>query len=353
MFSDATNDYMSNAPDMKLAIVRYQYLNRWDCMTFEPLSRLGFDVTAIGARESFYGDAGPIGRPFETIRYNRLTEIDWSAFDVVDAPELHLEETAWLCSHHPRVFVTVWDLGTTPSTWQSAIESRAAGFIARSPIAADGLIARGIAADRIRIIPASVNTRDFAYTERYGRKKRCAFLFVGRIVHEKGINHLMHAFSRLERDHPDVELQIVGRGNMRLIETSSQAVRYLGFKERDELVDVYRNADVFVGPSIYEEQFGVVFIEAMATGLPLITTDSGAIPWIVEGQTVLKRDRDLVSNLQGAMRRYASNPEERWRKGAEGHRLVLERFDSEVVGRQLAEVYQPCLDAPLQQKLHE
>jgi glycosyltransferase involved in cell wall biosynthesis len=309
-------------------------------MTFEPLSRLGFDVTAIGTHENFYGDSEPIGRPFETIRYHRLEEVDWSAFDMVDAPELHLEETAWLCSHHPRVFVTVWDLGTTPAPWQSAIETRAAGFIARSPVAADGLMARGIPADRIRIVPASVNTRDFRYIERQGRSKRCVFLFVGRIVHEKGINHLIHAFSRLEREHPDVELQIVGRGNLRLIETSSQAVRYLGYKDRHELVDVYRNADVFVGPSIYEEQFGVVFIEAMATGLPLITTDSGAIPWIVEGQTVLKRDRNLVRDLQHAMARYVLNPEERWKKGAEGHRLVLERFDSEVVGRQLAEAYQ-------------
>jgi glycosyltransferase involved in cell wall biosynthesis len=325
---------------MRLAIVRYQYLNRWDCMTFEPLSRLGFDVTAIGTHTNFYGDTGPMGRPFETIRYNRLDEIDWSAFDVVDAPELHLEETAWLCCHHPRVYVTVWDLGTTTATWQSAIEARAAGFIARSPIAANGLITRGISADRIRIIPASVNTRDFAYIERQGRQKRCIFLFVGRLVQEKGINHLMHAFSRLERDHPDVELQIVGRGNLRLIETSSPAVRYLGFKDRNELVDIYRNADVFVGPSLYEEQFGVVFIEAMATGLPLITTDSGAIPWIVNGQTILKRDRDLVHHLQSAMDRYASTPEERWKKGAEGHRLVLDRFDSEVVGRQLAQVYQ-------------
>jgi glycosyltransferase involved in cell wall biosynthesis len=311
-------------------------------MTYEPLSRLGFEVTAIGAHANFYGDTGPMGRPLETIRYNRLEEIDWSAYDVVDAPELHLEETAWLCSHHPRVFVTVWDLGTTPATWQSAIEARAAGFIARSPIAANGLIARGIPADRICIVPASVNTRDFEYVERQERKRRCVFLYVGRIVHEKGINHLMHAFSRLERSHPNVELQIVGRGNLRLIETSSQAVRYLGFKERSELVDVYRNADVFVGPSMYEEQFGVVFIEAMATGLPLITTDSGAIPWIAEGQTVLKRDRDLVHNLQNAMDRYASNPEERWKKGAEGHRLVLQRFDSEVVGRQLAQAYQAC-----------
>jgi glycosyltransferase involved in cell wall biosynthesis len=325
---------------MKLAIVRYQYLNRWDCMTFEPLSRLGFDVTAIGTYENFYGDNGPMGSPFETVRYNRLEEIDWSAYDVVDAPELHLDDTAWLCSHHPRVFVTVWDLGTTPATWQSAIETRAAGFIARSPIAANGLIARGISPDRIRIVPASVNTRDFAFAERRGREKPCVFLFVGRIVHEKGINHLMHAFARLERDHPGVELQIVGSGNLKLIETSSAAVRYLGQKERGELVDVYHNADVFVGPSMYEEQFGLVFIEAMATGLPLITTDSGAIPWIVDGQMVLRRDRDLVRNLHATMDRYASNPEERWKKGAEGHRLVLERFDSEVVGRQLAQVYQ-------------
>lgn len=324
---------------MKLAIVRYQYLNRWDCMTFEPLSRLGFDVTAIGAHTNFYGDAEPIGPPFETIRYHRIEEIDWSAFDAIDAPELHLEETAWLCAHHPRVFVTVWDLGTTPATWQFAIETRAAGFIARSPAAANGLIARGIAADRIRIIPASVNTRDFAYIDRRGRQQNCVFLFVGRIVHEKGINHLMHAFSRLERENPRVELQIVGRGDLRLIETSSQAVRYLGFKERRELAEAYRNADVFVGPSIYEEQFGVVFIEAMATGLPLITTDSGAIPWIVQGQTVLERNRDLVRNLKNAMERCASNPEERWKKGDEGHQLVLERFDSEVVGRQLAQVY--------------
>jgi hypothetical protein len=43
----------------------------------------------------------------------------------------------------------------------------------------------------------------------------------------------------------------------------------------------------------------------------------------VGGQTVVKRDRDLVRNLRDAMDRYASDPEERWKKGTEGHRMVL------------------------------
>ena len=98
------------------------------------------------------------------------------------------------------------------------------------------------------------------------------FLFVGRLIERKGLNVLLDAFHRLDEG----ELWIVGDGPLRgAVEeaaTLSPRIRSLGHVDGEPLTDVYRQADVLVVPSLYEA-WGLVVHEALAHGLPAITTD--------------------------------------------------------------------------------
>lgn len=320
---------------MELAIARYEYLNKWDCMTFAPLAEYGYNLTAVGASTNVYKDLSPIGSPFKTVRYSKYTDLDWTKYDIIDAPEFHLAETAWLCENHPNVYITVWDLGTTGTKYLASLK-KARMFIARSPIAAQGIIKRGIPENQVRVVPASVNMRDFPFRED-PPGNLTTFLFVGRINGQKGVPQLISAFARLNRENPRTCLKVVGRGDTGLLKPGGKGVQYLGYLDRAQLAREYSKANVFVGPSMYEEQFGVVFIEAMATGLPIISTDSGAIPWIIQGQSIVPRT-NIQQGLYEEMKRL-TNPELRKIRGRSAHANALSRFDARQVARQLSEIY--------------
>lgn len=110
------------------------------------------------------------------------------------------------------------------------------------------------------------------------------FLFVGSILELKGIFNLVSTFKKLH--YPAISLQIVGKGNgteklLREIE-GDERIRYLGFKNTDELYKIYQNSDVLVVPSEWDEPFGRVVIEGNANGLPVIGSNRGGIPEILE-----------------------------------------------------------------------
>lgn len=107
------------------------------------------------------------------------------------------------------------------------------------------------------------------------------FLFVGRIVGDKGINELVEAFSKLHEKYPNTELRLVGRYEMDLDPVSEKTqntiktydgIITVGSKFGDDLLWEYANADCFVMPS-YREGFPNTVLEAGAMGLPQIVTD--------------------------------------------------------------------------------
>ena len=109
----------------------------------------------------------------------------------------------------------------------------------------------------------------------YGKR---IVLFVGRLVYYKGVEYLIRAMKGI-----DARLVIIGEGPLKqklLDEVRDNglvpAVTFLPYQPQDELADYYRAASVFVLPSIYKsEAFGITIIEAMACGLPVISTELG------------------------------------------------------------------------------
>ncbi|MBU3874739.1 glycosyltransferase [Faecalicatena sp. AGMB00832] len=109
-------------------------------------------------------------------------------------------------------------------------------------------------------------------------------LFVGRLAEVKGVEYLIDAMNGI-----DAKLVIVGDGPLKeelVNRADSRKVIFLGAKSHDELKTIYASADIFVMPSITakdgsREGFGLVLLEAIASGLPVIGSDSGGIPEII------------------------------------------------------------------------
>ena len=178
------------------------------------------------------------------------------------------------------------------------------------------------------------------------------FLFVGRIVKDKGINELVEAFARLHKEVPDTRLWLVGGYEEKLDplpEMTKQeidnnpAIEAVGVKKGDELLTVYAAADCFVLPS-YREGFPNTVIEAGAMDLPSIVTDiNGANEIIIQGENgviVPPRDADA---LYRAMKAMIDDSEDRQRMAANSRRMVAERFEQSFVRKCLYDFYDEVL----------
>ena len=138
-----------------------------------------------------------------------------------------------------------------------------------------------IAAEKITVIPYGVDSDSFSPGEkRDARAARMVFLFVGLLKKEKGIHTLLAAWSQLAA--PGAELWLAGSGEADVIESARRVpgVKVFGKLAQQELRQIYRDADVFVFPTFYDG-FGMVLLEAMSSGLPVIATPNCAAPELI------------------------------------------------------------------------
>lgn len=178
----------------------------------------------------------------------------------------------------------------------------------RDTLAAAGVVPRG---RDVVLHGAGVNLKDYPY-QPYPQEGAVRFLFVGRVMHEKGVDELFAAARRLKRAYGDgVEFHIVGsfeEGYKPLVEELEQTgvVKYHGYQS--DMKRFYAMADCVVLPS-YHEGMSNVLLEAAASGRPLITSDipgcREAVEPGVSGYLCPARDADA---LYAAMRRFAELP---------------------------------------------
>jgi glycosyltransferase involved in cell wall biosynthesis len=129
---------------------------------------------------------------------------------------------------------------------------------------------------------------------------------------------------------------------LRLRASAGVGVNICGHVAGASLGKELRGADVFCCPSIWHEPFGMVNVEAMATGLPVVATNRGGIPEIFkEGGGVLLPPDD-ASALAKTLRELALDPDRRDRLGKEAYSSYQRNFSWEVVHRRYAEVVSEC-----------
>lgn len=146
-----------------------------------------------------------------------------------------------------------------------------------------------------RVIPMGIDTELFSASKtNKTQDDKLDILFVGRLSEEKGVVYLCQAIKQLITEgNNDVELTIAGSGpeedKIKAFISENKLEDYIkmvGWVDPVELPDYYREADIFVGPSIvsdtgWQEAFGLVFAESLATGTPVIATKTGGIKDIV------------------------------------------------------------------------
>ena len=181
---------------------------------------------------------------------------------------------------------------------------------------------------------------------------RFTFLFVGRIVRDKGINELVAAFQRLAVENPYVRLFLVGAYEENLDPVDSLTVEAIkkesrivsvGRKSGTDLLAYYAASDCFVFPS-YREGFPNTVLEAGSMGLPSIVTDINGSREIIEdgfnGRVVTPRDTDA---LYEAMKWMIENPEKRKSMASVSRGHIQMHYEQGYVRRCLHEYYRLLL----------
>lgn len=193
-----------------------------------------------------------------------------------------------------------------------------------------------------------------AEAARLRRTDAFTFVFVGRLVRDKGINELAEAFHRLHSEYPHTRLLLVGEMEQDLDPLKPETLNEIDHNDAIEAVgrqyDVrpwLAASDALVFPS-YREGFPNVVIEAGAMGLPSIVTDiNGSREIIIEGQNgVIIPPRDTEA-LYNAMKRMVGTPAEATAMGAAARPLIASRYEQTYVRRCLKEFYNEILRKPI------
>jgi glycosyltransferase involved in cell wall biosynthesis len=195
-----------------------------------------------------------------------------------------------------------WELSLSERDFNHLVmePTMASHILVASSFTKASLVEHGISPSQISVLPYGVDLERFRPLEFQPKDQRTGLnlLFVGRINQRKGIKYLLQALQLLQRD--DVHLTICGRviDDLKLFDAFSSQVTVRPSVSADELVEAYQVSDLFVFPSV-AEGFGQVLLEAMACGLPILSTTHTAAPDLIEhglqGFIVEPRRPDLLA----------------------------------------------------------
>jgi len=166
----------------------------------------------------------------------------------------------------------------------------------------------GLPFEKINVVPNGVNLnlfngvdRDYDFRRQYAMDNEKIILFMGRLVYEKGIQHLISAMPKVLANYHDAKLVIAGKGGM-IDELRNQVnslgiadkVYFTGYLSSKNVQKMYKCADIAVFPSTYEP-FGIVALEGMLSGAPVVVSDIGGL-------------NEIVDHGVNGMKSYAGNP---------------------------------------------
>jgi glycosyltransferase involved in cell wall biosynthesis len=216
------------------------------------------------------------------------------------------------------------------------------------------LVKKGIPEERLEVIPNGVDVEDFNVNEeeiervkkKYGLNG-IVVMFAGTVTPRKGVFELMKVAEIL--NHKDALFLIVGNLNldreysqrvMEYVRSKGINAKFTGFVPYEDLKALYSACDIFVLPS-FEEGQGVVLLEAMASGKPLIGSNVGGIPMQIRdgwnGFLVEPGDEKLLAEK---IEYLIENEEERVRMGKNSRKLAKEEFDWEKIAEKYLKVYE-------------
>lgn len=207
----------------------------------------------------------------------------------------------------------------------------------------------GLRRDDIQVLHAGVDTELFQ-PQPVPKSERPTIIFVGRITGDKGAQHLVQAACELAHRYPDLQVRLLGRGDSEMLEelhaTARQAgggelVDLPGFIDRRELPRHLSAAHIFALPSTHEPGPGLVYLEAMACGLPAVACEgAGAAEVVVPGENGMLVPPGDVPALTAALDSLLADAQKRTTMARQARSYALEHADSRRCVDRIAGLYE-------------
>lgn len=222
----------------------------------------------------------------------------------------------------------------------------------------DHLVAQGLPAERICVVPNAVECADLPEVDVTAKRASLGVptdvpvvAVVAHLSRKKGLHVLLSALASLRLRLPGWHCLLVGEGPERgALEAQAQrlglerVVSFLGFRE--DARDIMAAADIVCLPSVAGEGMPMVLLEAAARGRPVIATRlAGVGEAVVDGVTGLLATPDSVDELVDCLEKLLTNGELRQQMGQRARERVVREFNLEVYVTRLEEVYQVALEA--------
>jgi phosphatidylinositol alpha-mannosyltransferase len=142
------------------------------------------------------------------------------------------------------------------------------------------------------IIPNGIDLSKYSADKQMRRvpTRKKTILYIGRLEKRKGVLHLLHAFAKIRQLHPEFELVIAGDGPDRkkletyVEEQYMRGVHFLGYVDESVKLKLLSQADIFCSPALYGESFGIVLLEAMASGCVTIAGNNSGYENVLKGR---------------------------------------------------------------------
>lgn len=213
--------------------------------------------------------------------------------------------------------------------------------------------------ERTHVVLNSVDDRRFSpeidgsgFRSKFGLGSDPTALYVGRFARSKGIEYLIESFKSVVKKIPNAKLMLVGSGTRETEESIKSLVHDLGLSSSiilagkindEDLPTVYASSDVLVLPSLVEG-FGLVLLEAMAVGKPVVSTLVGPIPELIsDGEQGLLVPRGDSNALASAILTVLEDRSLAKKMGEKGRQRVLESFTFEKLASQMTTLYESQL----------
>jgi glycosyltransferase involved in cell wall biosynthesis len=289
-------------------------------LSFPPILQMLDYIQRERFTEIIISTPGPIGltallaAKMLNLQTSGIYHTDFPQYIRILTEDSFLESVAWRYMH--------WFYGQLDTVFVNSEEYR------------QSWINRGFDPAKLKIFPRGLDTelftparRDPAFWEKFGPANgEVRLLYVGRISKEKDLDVLAKAYRQLRDEGLSIQLLIVGHGpySEALSETLPDAI-FTGYLKGKELATAYASADVFAFPST-TDTFGNVIIEAQASGVPVIVSDSGGPKELVEDNVngLITKSHD-VEDFSRAIRELVVDPARRERMGNRARQSVIDR----------------------------
>jgi len=289
-------------------------------LSFPPILRILDYIQREKFTEIIISTPGPVGltgllaAKMLNLQTSGIYHTDFPQYIRILTEDSFLESVAWRYMH--------WFYGQLDPVFVNSDEYR------------QSWVKRGFDPAKLKIFPRGLDTelftparREPAFWEKFGASNgQVRLLYVGRISREKDLDVLADAYRRLRAEDLPVQLFVVGHGPYaEAFAESLPEAFFTGYLTGKELATAYASADIFVFPST-TDTFGNVIIEAQASGVPVVVSDSGGPKELVEDKAngLITRSHD-VNDFTSAIRTLVTDPALRERMGNRARKSVIDR----------------------------